>query len=238
MPSLERGSTRRDDQAIEPLQVPAVVHQVVGEPVEQFEFRRRRAAEAEVGHRLDQRPVHVPHPDVIDGHPRGERVFPITTSGPVPCGGPCSCGGRESGGPLQARPALRVPGSRRERRRQRRPCRAPSPSLRATWRRPAALSGEKSAFREAAASSTWAASASACEIASVRANSAAAAASRFLRSRKFLSAARGRDRTRPAPSSDAPWPLGATFPHSSRGCGPGGASLCPPAAFHGDRRSP
>ena len=60
----------RHDQAIEPLQVPAVVHQVVGEPVEQLFFWRRRAAEAEVGDRLDERPVHVPHPNVIDGHPR------------------------------------------------------------------------------------------------------------------------------------------------------------------------
>ena len=68
---------RRDDQPVQVLQAPAGLHELDGQPVEQFGMGRGLAVEAEVEDRLDQRRAEVPHPDVIDRDPGRQRVVRI-----------------------------------------------------------------------------------------------------------------------------------------------------------------
>ena len=74
---LHAVGVRRDEQAMDVLHLPAVVHQLDGQPIEQRLIARLRAAQAEVEHVVDERRAEVAQPDVVDGHAGGERVLAV-----------------------------------------------------------------------------------------------------------------------------------------------------------------
>ena len=66
-----------DDEPVERLHPPAVLHELDGEPVEQLRMGGGGASPTEIEHARKKRLVEVPHPDVIHGHPRRQRIGPI-----------------------------------------------------------------------------------------------------------------------------------------------------------------
>ncbi len=87
----------RDDQPVDRLHAPAAIHQLGGQPVQQRGVARRLAVAAEVVHRRHDRPAEVPAPDVVDRHPRRERVGLV--GDPAGEGQPTARAGRRIGRP-------------------------------------------------------------------------------------------------------------------------------------------
>ena len=65
---------RSHDEAVQPLDRPAVLDEIAGQPVEQVGVGRRLGAQAEVAGGLDQSAAEVVGPDPVDDDPRGERI--------------------------------------------------------------------------------------------------------------------------------------------------------------------
>ena len=66
-----------DDEPVERLHTPAVLHKLDSEPVEQLRMGRSGSSPAEIEHARQERLVEVPHPNMVHGHPCRERIVPI-----------------------------------------------------------------------------------------------------------------------------------------------------------------
>src|SRR5262249_27393530 len=65
------------DQPVQPFHVPARLHELDRQPVEQFMMDGTRGPQAEIEDRTDEGLAEMPHPDLVDRHPRGERVLAV-----------------------------------------------------------------------------------------------------------------------------------------------------------------
>ena len=78
---------REHDLAVQPLERPAVLHEVPGQVIEQRRVRGRLAAQAEVAGRAPPAPAEVIQPHAIDDHARRQRIVRGRRSpGPAPAG--------------------------------------------------------------------------------------------------------------------------------------------------------
>ena len=83
-----------EDQAMESLQLPSVLHEIVGEPVEEFGMRRALAHGTEIRGRADEAAAEVMHPDAVHQHAGDER---IRAAGEPPGEGQAPAGAGEFG---------------------------------------------------------------------------------------------------------------------------------------------
>ena len=67
-------NARHHDQLGQLLHGPAIVHELRGQPVQQFGMRRHAAAMAEIAGRRHQALPEVILPDAVDHHARGQRI--------------------------------------------------------------------------------------------------------------------------------------------------------------------
>ncbi len=72
LPAIGRAG---DYQPVQSLHLPAAVHQLDRQPIEQLRMRRRLAVHAEIVLGGDERDAKMPQPDVIHGHSGSQRVF-------------------------------------------------------------------------------------------------------------------------------------------------------------------
>ena len=79
---------------MQPFLIPAVLHEISGQPVEQLRVGRRLAVEAKVARRVHDTLPKVVLPDAVDEDPRGQRVLSI---GQVTGLGDAAAGGRAGG---------------------------------------------------------------------------------------------------------------------------------------------
>ena len=83
-------SRRGHDELVQPLQLPAVLDEVVRQPVQQFGMRRTLAHRAEVRRRADQAMTEMMKPDAVHQHTRHQRIRPCRQ--PSRIGQPSSAG--------------------------------------------------------------------------------------------------------------------------------------------------